>query len=273
MLLIGLPIAAIVALSGLLLLRRMDLDRFTPEQPGVQPSAVEPTDQRNIRVMRPRVVVLLVGLPVLQIALGTLGTGVIPPDTFARRLFSLMGAPSVAMLTAVVVAHVVVGSGKRWDLGRRAAILDSALPQVAVIVFTTGAGGVFAAVLVATGVGQAFSELMIQWHMPMVVAGFLVSLGLRAAQGSATVSILTTAGLLSGPITSAGYTEPQTVFVALAICFGSLGLSHVNDSGFWIVTKYLGMSVREGLRTWTLATTVLGSVGFAICATGFALAS
>ncbi|WP_282857081.1 hypothetical protein [Pseudoclavibacter helvolus] len=87
----------------------------------------------------------------------------------------------------------------------------------------------------------------------------------RAAQGSATVAILTTAGLLSASILGGGYSTIQVALLALAIAFGALGLSHVNDSGFWVVTRYLGLGVADGLRTWTVLTTVLGLVGFLLC--------
>ena len=63
------------------------------------------------------------------------------------------------------------------------------------------------------------------------------------------MAILTSAGLLAEPIAAAGYTDLQTVLVTIAIGFGGLGLSHINDSGFWIVTKYLGLTVKDGLKT------------------------
>ncbi|MNW14665.1 Inner membrane permease YgbN [compost metagenome] len=76
------------------------------------------------------------------------------------------------------------------------------------------------------------------------------------------MAILTTGGLLSEAVS--GLNPLQLVLVTLATCFGGLGLSHVNDSGFWIVTKYLGLSVADGLKTWTVLTTILGLSGFLI---------
>jgi GntP family gluconate:H+ symporter len=67
---------------------------------------------------------------------------------------------------------------------------------------------------------------------------------------------------MSEAVASGGYNPIQTVVITLAIAFGALGLSHVNDSGFWVVTRYLGLGVGDGLRTWTVLTTVLGLVGF-----------
>jgi len=98
--------------------------------------------------------------------------------------------------------------------------------------------------------------------MPTILAAVVISLALRAAQGSATVAILTTAGLLSTAIASGGYSPAQIALITLAIGFGGLGLSHINDSGFWIVTKYLGLGVGDGLKTWTVLTTICGVAGF-----------
>ncbi|MCR3954432.1 GntT/GntP/DsdX family permease, partial [Aeromonas hydrophila] len=86
--------------------------------------------------------------------------------------------------------------------------------------------------------------------LPLLPAAFIISLALRASQGSATVAILTTGGLLSEAVM--GLNPIQCVLVTLAACFGGLGASHINDSGFWIVTKYLGLSVADGLKTWTV---------------------
>ena len=87
---------------------------------------------------------------------------------------------------------------------------------------------------------------------------------LRASQGSATVAIITTSGLLAASVADGGFSPIQTALILVAIGFGAFGLSHVNDSGFWIVTRYLGLSVADGLKTWTVLTTILGLAGFAL---------
>ena len=98
--------------------------------------------------------------------------------------------------------------------------------------------------------------------MPLMLAAFLIALLMRAAQGSATVAITTAAALLLPLASAAGLGTLHLALLAVAIGYGSLGLSHVNDSGFWIVTRYLGLSVKDGLRTWTPMTTILGVAGF-----------
>lgn len=121
---------------------------------------------------------------------------------------------------------------------------------------------VFGKVLVESGVGKALANMLQMIDLPLLPAAFIISLALRASQGSATVAILTTGGLLSEAVM--GLNPIQCVLVTLAACFGGLGASHINDSGFWIVTKYLGLSVADGLKTWTVLTTILGFTGFLI---------
>ena len=109
--------------------------------------------------------------------------------------------------------------------------------------------------------------------LPVFVAAFVISAALQAAQGSATVAILTTGGLLSEAVAAGGYSSLQVVLITLAVAFGGLGLSHINNSGFWIVTKYLGLSVADGLRTWTLLTTICGFAGFLLTAAVWLIAA
>ncbi len=87
---------------------------------------------------------------------------------------------------------------------------------------------------------------------------------LRASQGSATVAILTTSGLLTSAVS--GVNDMERVLVTLVACFGGLGLSHVNDAGFWVVTRYLRLSVADGLKTWTVLTTIIGYRAERLCA-------
>ncbi|MHA6523316.1 GntP family transporter [Tessaracoccus sp. G1721] len=275
MLLIGLPIAAVTAVVGYFAAKLFKANKYQLLESPATKSAVihdEAVDGPK-RVLGAGTVLALILLPILQIMVGTVGNMTLEEGSAARGLAGMIGSSPIALLTAVVVGYLVVGHNQKWSLEKRGSVLDSALPDVAVIVFVTGAGGVFANVLVTSGIGAAFSEALIAINMPIILAGFLISLALRASQGSATVAILTAAGLLAQPILDAGYNPTQMTLVTLAIAFGGLGLSHINDSGFWIVTKYLGLSVKDGLKTWTVLSTILGVVGFLITWGVFALVS
>jgi GntP family gluconate:H+ symporter len=92
--------------------------------------------------------------------------------------------------------------------------------------------------------------------------GFLLTLLLRAVQGSTTVALVTTAGILSPLIATLNLTPNHLALLCLAMGGGGLAMSHINDAGYWMFTKLAGLNVGDGLRTWTLLVTILGTLGF-----------
>lgn len=217
------------------------------------------------------VVLTLILVPLLLIMLGTTGATLLPKGDPMRNALGFIGSPVFALMVAIGLAFWLIARQQGWSKERTNEVMESALPPAATVILVTGAGGVFAKVLTATGIGAALSQSITAAHLPLILAGFVISLALRAAQGSATVAILTTCGLLAQAMTAGGYSAVQVALLTVAIGFGGLGLSHVNDSGFWIVTRYLGLSVADGLRSWTVLTTVLGVAGFLMTAALWAL--
>ncbi|ODS60677.1 MAG: GntP family transporter [Acidovorax sp. SCN 65-108] len=211
-------------------------------------------------------IMALILIPLALIMAGTTGATLLPKGDSLRNVLGFIGSPIFALMVAVGLAMFLLGRNQGWNRERTNAIMESALPPAATVILVTGAGGVFAKVLTASGIGTALSQSLTATHLPLILLAFIISLALRAAQGSATVAIITTCGLLADAIAGGGYSPLQVALLTVAIGFGSLGLSHVNDSGFWIVTRYLGLSVGDGLRTWTVLTTVLGLAGFALTA-------
>lgn len=207
-------------------------------------------------------ILTLILTPLVMIGLGTTAATVLPVGSPARDVLGFIGAPIFALLVTVLLAGFFLGVRRGWSSAHISEVFESALPPAAIVILVTGAGGAFARILTESGIGKALADTLLATGLPIIVLAFLVSLALRAAQGSATVAILTTAGLLSEAVLSGGYSPIQVVVITLAIAFGALGLSHVNDSGFWVVTRYLGLSVADGLRSWTVLTTILGIVGF-----------
>lgn len=204
----------------------------------------------------------LIVIPIAIIMAGTVSATLMPASHPLLGTLQLLGSPMVALMIALVLAFWLLALRRGWSLQHTSDIMGSALPTAAVVILVTGAGGVFGKVLVESGVGKALANMLQMIDLPLLPAAFIISLALRASQGSATVAILTTGGLLSEAVV--GLNPIQCVLVTLAACFGGLGASHINDSGFWIVTKYLGLSVADGLKTWTMLTTILGFTGFLI---------
>jgi GntP family gluconate:H+ symporter len=265
--LVGLVICAAVGVVGFFAAKLFNVDKLvlgpSPATEAIADDAPQ-TGSLGTKETVPgaATVVMLVVLPILLIMVGSVAATVLPKGHALLPFASFLGAPATALLVGLLVAYVLIGNKAQWNKTERSSIADSALPIVAIIIFVTGAGGVFGNVLVESKIGTALSQSLTAMGMPLIVAAFVISLALRAAQGSATVAILTTAGLLAQAVTAGGYSPLQVALVTLAIGFGGLGLSHINDSGFWIVTKYLGLSVADGLKTWTTLTTVCGVTGF-----------
>ncbi|KAF1022484.1 MAG: Inner membrane permease YgbN [Paracidovorax wautersii] len=207
-------------------------------------------------------ILALILVPLGLIMLGTTGATMLPKGDPLRDVLSFIGAPVFALLVAIGLAFLLIVRPLGWSRGHTNEVMESSLPPAATVILVTGAGGVFAKVLTVSGIGTALSGALAATGLPLILLGFLIALALRAAQGSATVAILATCGLLAESIASGGYSTVQIAVLTVAIGFGGLGLSHVNDSVFWIVTRYLGLSVADGLRSWTVLTTILGVAGF-----------
>lgn len=210
----------------------------------------------------PAMIITLIVLPILMIMVGTVGAVLLPADSFAANLVSFIGAPLVALLTALGLAYYFLGIRRGWSSAHTGEVMESALAPTAIVILVTGAGGVFGKVLTVSGIGTALAEGLQAAGLPVILMAFILAAILRVSQGSATVAIITTAGLLSATVAAGSYSPLQASLILLAIGFGAFGLSHVNDSGFWIVTRYLGLSVSDGLKTWTVLTTILGLAGF-----------
>ncbi|AOT03155.1 GntP family transporter [Arthrobacter sp. U41] len=212
----------------------------------------------------PAMIITLIVLPILMIMVGTVGAVLLPKGSLASDVAAFVGAPLIALLTALGLAYYFLGIRRGWSSQQTGEVMDSALAPTAIVILVTGAGGVFGKVLTVSGIGKALAEGLQSVGLPLILMAFILAAVLRASQGSATVAIITTAGLLAASVADGGYTPVQTALILVSIGFGAFGLSHINDSGFWIVTRYLGLSVADGLRTWTVLTTILGVAGFAL---------
>lgn len=209
-------------------------------------------------------IVALILLPIVMIMFGTVGGLLVDEDSTAAAVVGFVGAPAVALLVTTALAYWLIGVRRGLSSQQIGQALDSGLAPAAIIILVTGAGGVFGRVLTESGIGDALAGSLSDAGLPLIVSLFVVAAALRASQGSATVAIVTTLGLLGAAVTAGDYTVIQVALLVLATGFGALGFSHVNDSGFWVVTRFLGLSVGDGLRTWTVLTTALGVAGFLI---------
>jgi GntP family gluconate:H+ symporter len=201
-------------------------------------------------------------LPLLLISLNTVLTTLRANETIEAEggfvdALVFIGQTPVALLIALLVAtySLAVRHHSRAEVED---LLNDALGPICAIILITGAGGMFGGVLRYSGIGSALSDSLADLGLPLIVSAFVIATILRVAQGSATVALTTTAGLLSAAVVDADPSSVQLVALVLAIAAGATVLSHVNDSGFWLVSRFFGMDVKTTLKTWTVMETTLG---------------
>ncbi|QDO88199.1 GntP family permease [Ornithinimicrobium ciconiae] len=239
--------------------------------PGGETGAGEGGDTRvAVRAPSFAQVLLLLLLPFVLIALntgiGTLRTsGAISDDAVWADVLQLIGQTPIALLITVLVALFTLAPN-RFSIASASNLFDDALGSIAAIILITGAGGMFGGVLRASGIGKALTEELGSLGLPLLAQAFLIATALRVAQGSATVAITTTAGLIAPQVAAEGLGDARIALLVFAVAAGSTVLSHVNDSGFWLVSRFFGMDVRTTLKTWTVLETTLGLSIFALAA-------
>ena len=181
-------------------------------------------------------------------------------DTFAEIL-TFIGQTPIALLLTLIIAMAVLGPKDRENIEK---LMDGALGPICSVVLITGAGGMFGGVLRTSGIGDALADSMSDLGIPVIFAAYLVAAALRVAQGSATVALTTAAALMAPAVEAANMNEIQLALLVLATAAGSVFSSLVNDSGFWLVGRLMGMDVSTTLRTWTLNQVFISVIGFIV---------
>ena len=211
-------------------------------------------------------VVLLLLLPVLLIFGATVASLRNVPF---RNVAVFVGHPFTAL--AITLLLVLYLFGTRRGLTREQALKMAAesLAPMGALLCIMGGGGAFKQIIVDSGVGAYLGKLLITSAISPLLVVYLVAAAMRLAQGSATVAIITAAGIVA-PIVKGipGYSPDMLV---LALCCGGTAFSHVNDSGFWLVNQYFGMTVPQTLKSWTAMKVVSSLVGLGVVLIAHAL--
>ncbi len=173
-----------------------------------------------------------------------------------------LGKPEIALLAALLLSMGVLGGVGHIPFATMNRSLGESLPSVAGIMLIVGGGGGYKGVLVDTGIGSIIGSFVEQSHISILLLGWLIAIFVRVATGSATVSIMTTAGILGPVMDGMGASQPAVVLLVLAIGAGSIFLSHVNDAGFWLVKEYFGLDVGQTFKTWSVLECLLSVVIF-----------
>lgn len=203
-------------------------------------------------------------VPIVLMALSSIAA-MLHWSGWAGDLCLFVGHPMIALAVGALLAVLLLAkSGKSTELFR---LTDETLRTVGPILFVTAAGSVLGRVIAASGLMEYITEEAPVLQTLGVVFPFLVAALFKSAQGSSTVAITTTAGLIAPLLPALGLESSAEISLAvLAIGAGAMTVSHANDSYFWVVTRFGGLSVKDGYRSQTLATLVMGLAAIAgIC--------
>jgi gluconate transporter len=201
-------------------------------------------------------VALLLTLPVILIFTSTIASRA---GSKGQALLTFIGHPFTALTIAALASMYFLGFRRGLTREGVTRLATEALAPMASLLVIMGGGGAFKQVIVDSGVGDYAGKLLVASHMSPLLLVYLVAAGMRVAQGSATVAIITAAGIVAPLVKGIhGYTPEMLV---LALCAGGTILSHVNDAGFWLVNQSFVMTVPQTLRSWTVMKVVTSLVG------------
>ncbi|AYE52065.1 MULTISPECIES: GntP family permease [Priestia] len=198
-------------------------------------------------------------LPVLLMVLSVMAP-YIPLSSFLTKFFVFIGSPVIALLISCFAAFYLLGmrQGMKKDVIKK--LVEESLLPVGSIILIIGAGGGFKQILIDSGVGTSIAQMSEQLSLSPIVLAFMVAGLIRIATGSATVALTTAAGIVSPIIVHMSGVNLELLVIATGA--GSLMFSHVNDAGFWLVKEYLGLTVKETFKTWTVLETLLSFIAF-----------
>lgn len=191
-------------------------------------------------------------VPVILILINTISTA----KGINNPIISIVGNPITAILIGTLLAiYGLTASVSRDEVVRT---LEASLADAGLIICITGAGGALGSVLRTSGIGDYVANIIASSSFPPILLPMIMSSLLKLSQGSGTVAMITTASILSPMISGLGISP---LITTLAICIGAQCASIINDSYFWVVTKFSGMDVKVGLKAWSTTTCVMSITG------------
>lgn len=255
---VGVPTAIVCGpIFGKYIAKKIHLDAPEADLP--------PADE--VKLPSVGMIVTIIGIPIVLIVLNTLvnsplGASWGLPDG-VRNWMQMVGHPFFALILANLIAWYFLGLKRGMASATLQKITTKSMEPAGIIILLTGAGGVFKEMLINTGAGEMLANYFAEQGLPLLLFAFIVAALVRILQGSATVAMITAAGV-TAPILSQVDGEMDKALLVIAIAAGSTILSHVNDSGFWLVSKYLGMTEQQTFKSFTTMTVILALVGFSL---------
>lgn len=189
-------------------------------------------------------------------------SGYITDPSVLDKIVAMFGNPVIAMVVAMSFAIWSMGPKQGRTMGEVGDSMSNALKSIANLLMVIGGGAAFKGILTAGGISDAIASAFSNTSLSPIIFAWLIALILRVSVGSATVAGLTTAGIVAPLVASQSAVDPA--FVVLAIGAGSVGISHVNDAGFWMFKEFFDLDVKQTLKIWTVLETLISVVGLIV---------
>ncbi len=229
------------------------------------PESISKSDKKKEDYPNPLRIILIIALPILLIILKTVLLGNRTDESglskFMVEFISLLGHPFTALIIANLIAWYFLGIKRGLTKEELAKISIKSFRPAGAIILLTGAGGAFKQILVDTKAGELLASSLQDSYIHPLLFAFIVAALIRILQGSATTAMIAAAGITSPLILANEFSPAQVALFVISIASGATILSHVNDSGFWLVGQYLGLNEKQTFQSWTVMTTLIAITG------------
>ncbi|MFT6794950.1 MAG: Gnt-I system high-affinity gluconate transporter [Maribacter sp.] len=242
-----------IIVGGPLLSRTMKNIKASPLKEFINPTILKEDEMPGTGIS-----IFTALLPVILIGISAIASFLLPEGSTALKVLAFIGNPVIAMLISVLVAIYTLGLARGKKMKEVMDSVASAITGITMVLLIIAGAGALKQVLIDSGVSEYIGEMLKGSAISPLILAWLIATIIRVCVGSATVAGLTAAGIVL-PLATGANVSPE--LMVLAIGSGSLMLSHVNDSGFWLFKEYFNLSVKDTLKTWTVMETTVGVMG------------
>jgi Gnt-I system high-affinity gluconate transporter len=242
-----------IIVGGPLLSRTMKNIKASPLKEFINPTILKEDEMPGTGIS-----IFTALLPVILIGISAIASFLLPEGSTALKVLAFIGNPVIAMLISVLVAIYTLGLARGKKMKEVMDSVASAITGITMVLLIIAGAGALKQVLIDSGVSEYIGEMLKGSAISPLILAWLIATIIRVCVGSATVAGLTAAGIVL-PLATGANVSPE--LMVLAIGSGSLMLSHVNDSGFWLFKEYFNLTVKDTLKTWTVMETTVGVMG------------
>lgn len=251
----GLAAGILPAIAALFVSRRMNAQMDIPVRVALADDGTERVQPGLLAALLPVII------PIILISISSITD--VASGNNSPAFISFWGNKNVAMAVGTVIALWLWAKNKNLNAKQLWESCAKPLEIAGIIILITSAGGAFGAMIKHSGIGNAIELATQDFHIHYIILAWVIAAAMKTAQGSSTVALITTSSIMYALIGTGADLPYHPMYILLAIGFGGLFLSWMNDSGFWVVARMSGFTEQEALKTWTVLLAVIALTGLA----------